>query len=313
MKDSTARLCSRFSAVLEVLKENFVWDDPYIRPAAAMSFVSRGVSPDPDRMRECREILRKNTGAASYFRGPAGLIMVSEMSLSDDPAACLGDTLEAYSALTKVFPGSEYLPAAAMMLSGTTDRSAYDKAAALAGDIFILINRRHRLLTSNEDVLPCLTLAVNGMDKDRAADEVEACYELLAPDFRNNPAQALAFALAAYNDAPEKKCPRAIGLYTRLAGIDRGWSGGIGLAGLGPLAMLGENADDTAKELTEIDAYLSGLKEYGLMGIDRRTRMTHAAMLLTVAEAGRSGTIGRISAVIGIGTAVITALASAAG
>lgn len=316
MREKTAELCRAFISARDVIKGTFVWDDAYFHPLAAMSFVSRGITPDSGRMMECAGILKKNTAFSSALRGASGLLIIAEMSAQDDPGACLDEIIAAYDALKSRFPGSGYLPYAAVMLAGMTDVKDYDAVSADAEMIFDMINRRHRVLTSNEDVVPCLTLALSGMERERAADEVEACYEMLAPDFRNNSAQALAFALAPYAGTPEKKCVRAVELYTKLAGKEHEhrYGGGAELAALGPLSMTGDDVSDTADELIGIDTFLSSQKGYGVMGIDRKTRMMHAATLLTLA-----GCVGAeppskesvMNAVIAAETAVMATVAAA--
>ena len=104
MLENISELCERYINVRDIIKENFVWDDTYIHPAAAMTFYSRGILPDPDKMRECRKMLKKNTSLMSYFRGSAELLMISEMSASPDPHDYLDKVLSAYDKLKKAFP-----------------------------------------------------------------------------------------------------------------------------------------------------------------------------------------------------------------
>ncbi len=311
MPDNISELCGRFIAVRDIIKENFIWDDSYIHPAAAMTFFTRGVLPDPDKMRECRKTLKKNTSLMSYFRGATELLIISEMSVSPDPEMYLEKIFKAYGALKENFSGSEYLPAAAMLLAGSETKISYSIIVEKAKKIFDIINRRHRILTSNEDVISCLTLAFSDMEAENAADEVEACYSLLSPDFWNNPAQALAFALALYDGSPETKCLKAMELYTKLAEKKHKWSEGIELAALGPAAMLSEDTETIAEQLIKIDDFLSEQKGYGILGIDKKTRMMHASMILTAGSDltdGGAAITGTISVIIAIETAAMAAI-----
>ena len=315
MRSESARLCESFISVRDTIREAFVWDDSYIHPAAAVIFVSRGMTPDVEKMRECRKLIKKNTGISSYFRGSSELLLMSEMSLAEDPEGYLKRVLAAYDALKTVFSGSIYLPSAAMLLADTAEESRFAGLSSASKEIFDIINRRHRVLTSREDVVPCLTLAMTGMSPEKAADETEACYSLLYQDFRNNSAQALAFALALYNGPAEKKCLRSMELYTALAERGRKWSGGIELASLGPAAMMDGEVSEIADELVSIDDFLSEQKGYGLLGIDKKTRMMHAAMLLSSGSdltGGGAGFVGTISVIACIQAAAMCAVISAA-
>ena len=313
MRSESARLCESFISVRDTIREAFVWDDPYIHPAAAVIFVTHGRTPDADRMRECRKLIKQNTGIGSYFRGTAELLLMSEMSLAEDPEAYLKKVLAAYDALKKDFSGSIYLPSAAMLLADSAEEAEFARLASLSKDIFDIMNRRHRLLTSNEDVVACLTLALSGMTAEKAADETEACYSILYPDFRNNSAQALAFALALYDAPAEKKCVRTMELYTELAGRDVKWSSGIELAAIGPIAMLDGSVSDIADDLIAIDGFLSQQKGYGALGIDRKTRLMHAAMLLGIGSdrtKGEAVFVGTISVIACIQAAAMCAVIS---
>ena len=100
-------------------------------------------------------------------------------------------------------------------------------------------------------------------------------------------------------------------LYTKLAEKKHKWSEGIELAALGPAAMLSEDTETIAEQLIKIDDFLSEQKGYGILGIDKKTRMMHASMILTAGSDltdGGAAITGTISVIIAIETAAMAAI-----
>ena len=53
------------------------------------------------------------------------------------------------------------------------------------------------------------------------------------------------------------------------------------MATLAALAMLNADPDTLTRDMLDVDAFLELQKGYGLLGIDKKTRLMHAAMIVS--------------------------------
>ena len=106
------------------------------------------------------------------------------------------------------------------------------------------------------------------------------------------------------------KCRRTMDLFYGLK--KRGYTYGTGyeLATLGVPALLVSDSseqDKVMEEIMEVDDFLSDQKGYGLMGIGRKQRLMHSAMIVTSAHMEIESTQTMRHAAIGGTVAIIAA------
>lgn len=317
MRDSLQKLCDQFVEARDIIKSVFKWDNSNIPPVCANLFCTKGLVPDADRLRYCRDLIKRNTGILSSFRGNIRTPVACMLSMEDDPAGKFDRALDVYKQLREQFFGSDYLALAAFLLTGydcTEERISRGKR------IYRLMKDEHPFLTSSEDSIYAVMLAWTGQSDEALIADMESCYHVLKERFHDSDCvQTMTHILAMENVDASAKCGKVFTLYDMLAQHGVKYGKHHQMATLAALAMLDADPDALARDMIDVDAFLSGQKGYGFFGIDRKTRLMHAAMIVSdeymprdaVDTAALTGTIALIIAQQMAACAVIASTAAA--
>jgi hypothetical protein len=135
----------------------------------------------------------------------------------------------------------------------------------------------------------------------------------------SNSIQTVSHVLAMAEGTPEEKTDRLIRLYDAIRDAGGKYGKYNELATLAALSLQTNDADETARDMLEADEFLSRQKGYGVFGLDRRTRMMHAAMIVSdmlspndqTQAAALTGTLSMIAAQEMAMVAIIAASSSA--
>lgn len=282
MTEQLQALCERFILNRDILKDQFRWENQLILPVCASSFCEKDMTADPARLKLAKELLEARTGFFSNFRSNVKLPMISMMAMDDDPSARLENTLAIYDILKKYFSGNSYTALIAAIISGMTTVSDADRLAARGKKLYGMMKDAHPFLTGGEDSVFAVLMAFSEKEDQQLFDDMEECYSLarkLASD--KNSAQTLSHVLALYDGTPKDKCAKVTALYNALVSKRRKYSKYYELNVLGTLAMVVPDTAAVVQDMIEIDDFLDGKPGYGALGIDKRTRLMHAAMLVS--------------------------------
>ncbi len=280
MRDTLADSCKRFIENRDAIKSAFFWESEYLYPVCGAIFTQKGKIVNVEFMKQCRDILKENTGIFSNFRATGKLAMISMMAADGNPENRLNQALQMYDALKEHFSTSQYLPVAAMVLSSLVNPAQYEETAARTRRIYKLMRENHPFLTSGEDSVFASLLALSSLTDEQVVSDMEQCYQILKKEFFiGNALQSLSHVLALGEGSPEQKSRRTIQLYQLLK--EKGYRYGTDyeLATLGVLALLPGELSDIAQDVIEADDYLAGQKGYGFFGLSRKQRLMHAGML----------------------------------
>jgi hypothetical protein len=214
------------------------------------------------------------------------------LAAGDEPEERWARMQRTYALLKQDFPGSEYLALGALLLTDAVKEEDIPALATRGKGLYRRMRKEHPFLTGQEDSVFALLLAQSPRSDDELLEDMEACYALLDERFpKGDGLQTTSHVLAASAENPTDKAYRVISLYNTIE--ERGGKYGKDhqLPILAALTLGQRFADDLARDILELDAYLAQQKGYrGVFGMDRRTRTMHAAMLLCLPEAGKGGT-----------------------
>ncbi len=130
MRKSLAAICESFIQNRNQIKMAFGWESAYLYPVCAAIFINKRQTVDIDQMKRCQELLKKQTGIFSNFRGIAKLTMISMLAADNNPDNKLQKALQVYGALKEYFFSSPYLPVASMIIADIAEQSRYNEIAA---------------------------------------------------------------------------------------------------------------------------------------------------------------------------------------
>ena len=283
MRDSLQRLCEDFVANRDVLKSKFKWENSYIYPVCASIFCARGVRADADRLLEAKRLLKDKTGAFSNFRGNLKLPVCSMLAAKSAPERRMENAMENYKLLRDQFAPSSYLALSAFFLADMgVSGSRAQEAAERGRRIYQRMKQEHRILTSAEDSVFAVLMSFAEQSNDALIADIEACYALVKQRFSSgNAAQSVSHVLALSPGTSEEKTERFIRLFEAVRAAGGKYGKQYQLSTLAAVSVMNADENEIVRDMMEVDAFLSEQKGYGILSMDRRTRMMHAAMLVS--------------------------------
>lgn len=283
MRETLKTRCDLFFSNRAEVKEAFKWENDSLISVCASMLMQGDRRVDSERLKECKEVLKEQTGIFSNFRGNVEMSVVSMMAMSDNPKGKLARTMEYYKVLKEKFSSSEYLVLAASILSETVEPEQIEAVAARAKVIYKLMKEEHPFLTSSEDSVSAVMMAVSDKMDDKALiDETERIYQKLKETFSSsNDVQAVAFVLALADGSAEEKCRKMIALYDGLKMAGAKYGKYYELTTLAALSILPVDVKSMVEDILAVDECLAKQKPYsGILGLDKKTRLMHAAMIV---------------------------------
>ena len=321
MRESLMKRCESFVFNKDVAKSTFKWDSQLIIPVCASVLTDAGVQGDKDTLLKCKKILEEATGVFSNFRGNVKAPMVTMLSVSNAPEDKMAKTVQVYDILKKHFKRTEYLAYVAAVLADMVPVEKAEKYAVRGSNIYELMKQQHPFLTSGEDSVFAVLMAFSDKLDSELVNDMEAAYKLLKEYFRDsNSVQSVSQVFALSEGDTAEKCKRLVELYEALKAADKKYGKYYELAVLASLSLLPVEIDELVKDIAEVDDYLANQKGYGILGIDKKTRLMHAAMIVTSdyskdsnsKVAAITGTLAMVAAQQAAMCAVIAASAASA-
>ena len=315
MREELQKRCDHFIAARDVIRDTFKWNSTYMPPVCANLFCAAGQMPDADRLRACRDLINRNTGIFSSFRGEIRVPLSCLLSMEDRPEEKFEQVQQVYQMLREQFFASDYLALAAFLLS---EYDCTQEKIARGKGIYRRMRAEHPLLTSSEDSIFAVMLAWSELSDDALIEDMEQSYRLLKERFHDsNCVQTMTHILAMEKENAKVKCERVFTLYDLLEQSLMKYGRHHELAVLAALAMLEADPNALVMDMLEVDAFLQEQKGYGFFGIERKTRLMHAGMIVSDAYTPRDAVdtaalSGTVSMIIAQQMAVCAVIASSA-
>jgi len=282
MRTTLEQLCNNFISNRNAVKATFKWENDQIIAASATSFLNRGILADAAKLEACKKLLKENTGIFSNFRGNVEVPMVAQLAMAEYPAEKLEKTLKIYDLLKQEFRGSEYLVLAAAVLADMVSEEQAVKMTEKARTIYNKMKKDHPFLTSSEDSVYAVLMAVSEKSDEALMEEMEVCYKKLKESFSaSNEVQALAHVLSIAEGSAAEKCNKVVSLYDALRDAEVKYGKYHELVVLASLALLPVEQSVLVEDIKTVDAFLAEQKGYGFLGLDKKTRLMHAAMIVS--------------------------------
>ena len=180
MNSKIMNSCQLLADNRDIIKKRFYLEDNMMITAASMIFTEAGRQADADRMKACRKLLRERKGIFSNFRGVAEMVVISQMSLSENPEAYLNQLFSLYDQLheRKLF-GTEYMVLSAISLSQQYPAGMERAAVQKVQSLMRTMKELHPFLTSSEDMAYISLMALSPKTETELVEETEAAYQLL--------------------------------------------------------------------------------------------------------------------------------------
>ncbi len=320
MNSEVLRKCDLLVENRQAVSKASILENSLIRVVAAASFTEKDRTADAEQLKECLKLLRKKQGIFSDLRGNNELIMASKMAVSTDPEGYLDNVLDVYGRLQKgKFWGSSYRALAAASICDTGRFSEADKIIERTKELLAGMKKDHPFLTSDEDTSFAVLLAMKEKSIGEILTELEDTFRCIKKKFgfHENAAYSLSQVLTTYDGTFEQKAERALEIFDAFKEAGAKYGKGYELASLGILVNVNMNTEELVLEVAEAAEYLKDKKGFGMLDMDRHSRLMLGAMVVSgvLSEddsvAGASVTSGALSAVIAQQLAMYVAIMAA--
>ena len=283
MHEKVQAKLERFVENRDIIRKASVFVEETMVIATALVFTDAGVTPNIDKIKECRQILKGKAGALSNYRGTIELIVTSKMSLQENPEKYIDDVMALEKKLksSKVFDYSTEIMAAMLVV----DAGRLDEADAIVEKydaIMKLMKKEHPLLTDQNDMPFAMMLALSEKDTETVIKEMEECYDFMRKNFKagKNSTQGISEVLTLYDTDVASKCSRAIEIYHVLEERGQKYGKEYEFASLGVLCNVDVDAKALADEIAEAAEFLFEKKGFGNWTIGPDARRMFAAMIV---------------------------------
>ncbi|SEH75159.1 Protein of unknown function [Ruminococcus flavefaciens] len=280
MKENIKQITMDFIENRDIIKKAVKMESTYIYPVAANVFCAAGVKADEDKLKECKKIIKKNAGFASYLKGNVMTVLAAKLCVSPDPEAQFKKVMDIYGILKEHFSRSEYLAMLATLLAEKTTTEEAERIAARGRALYDMMKKEHPILTSSEDNVMAGFMALSEKNDKQLIDDAESCYDLLRKEFSDkNAMQTVSHILAMTDGAPEEKVDRMVRMFDMFKKAGRKFGKHEELPMLAAISVIEADEKELVDTAVEIDDLLSEQKGYGTLSLSKRIRLMHAAML----------------------------------
>ena len=282
MRDSLKNKCDLFADNYTKIYESFKWNYTASIRLGALLYTMEDRTADTVEIRLCKDLIKENTGVFSQFRDITNFMTAVMLSLQPEPEGLLKNALEIYHSMKKEgFHSSSYLVLAALTIAKQADPAEFDRIIAAAKSFYDAMKEKHPIITSSDDYGFASLLAMSGKEVGRTISDMEYSYSILKETFaHSNSVQALSQVLAFSDEDTATKCTRVVELYEAMIKRNSKIGSGIELSFLGIGALLNENADELAQEISEVKEYLKVKKGFGYWSISAKERVMFAIALV---------------------------------
>ena len=288
MKPELEKRCQAYISNRDAVKEAFRWENGALHSVCANIFCARGKTADPERLKECRKIIKDSTGFRSKFRSKKVRSMLAAMlSLANRPEDRMTQANDYFRLLKRQFKGTEYLVLTAFLLADLADQNLTEETIFRGKEIYARMNRQHRVLTNQTDSVFAMLMAYSGKTADELTGETEACYLALKKKFSAGGAQTAAQVLSMAGGTTEEKTQRVIDLYDALHEAEIKYGHSSELAPLAALSLADTPLPVLTEEIREADEFLKAQRGFaGSKESEQAERAMYAVMIVSDQYAG---------------------------
>ena len=274
--------------------------------ACAGIFLAAGVTPDMNRLAECKKLLKSKAGIFSNFRGSDELLVRCKMALSADPELYFENLEREYQRIKTFFSGEQTVLAAMILAE---QGSSVEDLAEKTKQIYKDMKEAHPWLTSENDLPFAALMAVSGRDASSVYAEAEEIYALLGKNLHadKDTRQMLSHILAIRSGSAAEKCEKLCALADGLKAAGHSLGRGSRLAILGILADSNLPTASLVERICETDDFLKQYKPFhGIFGVGKDCRRMFAVQMVhsSVSNEDSLGTSAMVAASVEL--AIIT-------
>lgn len=249
----------------------------------ALNLTIRNVDADVDKINNCIDLIRSNSGFFSNFRGNNLLTTAVNLSIQNNPKESFKEIIGIYNELKNHFFTNEFLVLAAQIIYNYKGTNDVDVLVRNTRKAYNLMKENHMFLTGQEDISSAALIAVTSRNLDETFIDMEKCYDILRQNgfWAGNNLQALTHILSLFEGTSEEKCNKVVILDTILRKYSTPLTS-YSLPILGVAALTISDYENFAKELISSNKFLRKQSGFGIFSLSSVVRNMIAASLISL-------------------------------
>ncbi len=262
-------------------KKAFRWRHAAINRLAALLCAVEDREMSIQAVRDNLDRMKESTGIFSMFRGTSAISMAAQLSLAEDPATQLANTLAVHDMLRDAkFKASPYLPIAAYQIAANRATDQFASTVARAQSLYAGMKSNHWFLTGQDDYIFAAMLAVSDVEIETGIDRMERYYSELRRELgAGNSLQALTQVLVL-GDENVDPVPRVLALREAFRRRGLPMDRKDTLSSLGVLALLPCGDEDIIEKMARTFEELRGQKGFGGWSVDKHELLLYTTALV---------------------------------
>jgi hypothetical protein len=277
-----------FVSNAQAVTKAFKWQRSMVAKLSALLYTLENKPADVAAIKSARQLIKDNFGVFSYFQGHLNLAVSAMLSLSENPAKAIENTVEAYNQMkAEKFHSSDYLAVAALQIAMRTEPDRIWQAVNRARAFYDGMKSRHWFITGADDYIYATMLALSDTTLETGTEKIEELYKRLKPEFfGGNSIQALAEVLALSGEsgqAVDKVLKLRDAFKDERLRMDKMYT----LPAMGVMALLPVDVETIVRDFRQVRDALKEQKGFGAFSVYNQELMLYVSAIVTSVHADR--------------------------
>jgi len=182
MNAKLQNLAQLFARNVDALRGDFVWHEAAAKRLAALVYTLDGKEIDIEAIRNSHNLMKNNVGVFSTFRGNMAIFIASALSLAENPAKLLENTLQVYDMLKQEgFWSNDYLVVTAFEIAANS--TDYAGTVQRAMEFYKEMKANHRWHIGQPDYIFAAMMALSELEPHAGAVKMKLIFQQIRSEF----------------------------------------------------------------------------------------------------------------------------------
>lgn len=285
MEYSLQAICNEFIENRRILKNVFKAQPDAVYPMCANLYCAHNVPADEQKLLYCKQLVKEDSKKHKRFRGNMYALVSCILALSEAPEEKLRLAEEYYHLLKQYFTSCDQLVFCSFMLTDLAEPGKVRESIERGHKLYQYVHQTHPALISEDDGVLAVLMAFSEKSNDELIEDVESCYRVLKTMAQGKNVRNASLILGLSDRESKEKSEAFIELFNVLKENGLNITKNYMLSVLASIAILAIDPEMVAKEIADVDKFLSKQKGYkGLFGTDKKARLLHSTLLVCTAN-----------------------------
>ena len=166
-------------------KNAFRWDFDQTKRLIALLYARENRQIDCQAIKDARQLVKRNTGILSSFRGNISLFFAALLALSGEPETVLNKSIDVFNLLRQErMKNSDFLVIAAYEIASQTETVRFNEVVVRTAQFYEGLSDRRFFLSDQDDYVFAAMLALSDIELTSGLQRIESIYQKLWGEFK---------------------------------------------------------------------------------------------------------------------------------